>query len=71
MKSKTTNPVPYAEPHTIHLAAIDAPTLDVAVQFVDQASRVFAPIVINTVLEPQEWTGSAVKSTTPRGSSLE
>lgn len=33
--------VPYAEPHRIHLAATGAPTLDVTVEFADQASRAF------------------------------
>jgi hypothetical protein len=33
--------MPYAEPHHIHLAASGAPTLDIPVQFADEASKAF------------------------------
>ena len=42
METKVTIPDPASEPHYIHLAALGAPTLDIAVQFADEASAVFS-----------------------------
>lgn len=42
MQTKTIIPGPHAEPHHIHLAASGAPTLDISIQFADEASKVFS-----------------------------
>jgi hypothetical protein len=42
MQIKTITPMPYAEPHHIHLAASGAPTLDIPVQFADEASKILS-----------------------------
>jgi len=42
MQITTTVPDLRGEPHHIHLAASGAPTLDVTIQFADEASRIFS-----------------------------
>ncbi|HEY2471842.1 MAG TPA: hypothetical protein VGI45_28920 [Terracidiphilus sp.] len=42
MKVRTLAPILQLEPHYIHLAANGAPTLDIPVQFADEASRLFS-----------------------------
>jgi hypothetical protein len=42
MKVRTLVPNLQSEAHYIHLAAIDAPSLDIPVQFADEASRIFS-----------------------------
>jgi hypothetical protein len=42
MQIQSVTSIPYAEPHHIHLAASGAPTLDITIQFADQASKVFS-----------------------------
>jgi hypothetical protein len=42
MQIKTIIPDLQAEPHRIHLAASGAPTLEIPVQFADEASKVFS-----------------------------
>ena len=42
MKVGTLTPNLQSEAHYIHLAAIGAPSLDIPVQFADEAARVFS-----------------------------
>ena len=42
MKIRTLAPNLQSETHYIHLAAIGAPSLDILVQFADEASRIFS-----------------------------
>jgi hypothetical protein len=42
MKVRTLTPNLQGEAHYIHLAAIGAPSLDIPVQFADEASRIFS-----------------------------
>ena len=41
MQREDIAPVPFAEPHHIHLAATGAPILDITIEFADQASKAF------------------------------